>query len=53
MEENAALGVAILAGLATGVFNSLEYAVKSMVSIALDRSIFCKFSINITLYLLF
>jgi len=32
-EETAALGVAILAGVATGVFNSIREAVESMVSI--------------------
>jgi len=47
MEENAALGVAILAGLATGVFNSLEYAVKSMVSI---KEKFIPLMVNKNLY---
>jgi len=46
-EENAALGVAILAGLATGVFNSLEYAVKSMVSI---KEKFIPLMVNKSLY---
>jgi hypothetical protein len=47
MEENAALSVALLAGLATGI-NSLEHAVKSMVFNSF-RSIFVNFPLHFIL----